>query len=282
MSARIAIAALATWALAVASTRAAAAPEACPKQNDPAAGPLAGGTGPADFGAVPEACGATDLSLRLRGALLLASTMPDYYGSFVETTTLRGRYLLSERSTLSFAADVFAYRYVNNASLASRGPSAGPATAAFHQTFAIGAATAASLYARVLLPLDTARQNGVETGLELGGSLRALAGSRVVIDGGLALAAPADIVAGQIHGRFQPTALAEAWVRLRPWVALAGGAELRLAAAPEFDLLTVAPRLAARFATRRRFWAAALVELPVAGSDRTDLIAALHAGFTPD
>ena len=42
---------------------------------------------------------------------------------------------------------------------------------------------------------------------------------------------------------------------------------MRLAAAPEFDLLTIAPRLAARFAVRRRFWAAALVELPVAGSD---------------
>ena len=133
---------------------------------------------------MPEACGATDVSLRLRGALLLASTMPDYYGSFVETTTLRGRYLLGERLTLSFAADVFAYRYVNNASLASQGASAGPATAAFHQTFAIGAAAASSWYARVLLPLDTARQNGVETGLELGGSLRALVGSRVVIDGG--------------------------------------------------------------------------------------------------
>jgi len=88
VSARIAIAALAMWvsALALASTRAAAAPEACPTQNDPAAGPLAGGAGPADFGAVPEACGATDLSLRLRGALLSAPTMPDYYGSFVETT----------------------------------------------------------------------------------------------------------------------------------------------------------------------------------------------------
>jgi len=264
------------------SARAAAAPASCPKQNDPAAGPLPGGTGPADFGAVPEACGATDLSLRVRGALLIASAMPDYTGSFVGTTTLRGRALLGERSTLSFAADVFTYRYVNNASLASQGASAGPATAAFHQTFEIGTATATSLYARVLLPLDTARGNGVETGLELGGSLRARAGSRAVLDGGVALAAPADIVGGQIHARLQPIALAEAWVRLRPWVALAGGAELRLTAAPELDLVTIAPRLAARFAVRRRFWAAALVEVPVAGSDRTDLIAALHAGFTPD
>ena len=65
----------------------------------------------------------------------------------------------------------------------------------------------------------------------------------MVIDGGLALAAPADIVGGQTHGRLQPVALAEAWVRLRPWVALCGrGATLRLLAAPRFDLLTVVPR----------------------------------------
>ncbi len=189
------------------STRAGAAPDACPGRNDPATGPLAGGIGPADFGAVPEACGATDAALRLRVALLVASTRPDYYGSVIGTTTLRGRYQLGARSTLSVAADVLDYRYVNNGGLASKGVSAGPATVAFHQMFVLGAATATSLYARVLLPLDTARENGVATGLELGGAIRTGAGSRVVIDGGLALAAPADIVAGQTHLRLQPSAL---------------------------------------------------------------------------
>ena len=279
MSDRIAITAL----VLLASIRAAAAagPDVCPKQNDPAAGPLAGGIGPADFGAVPEACGATDASLRVRGALLLATTTPNYYGSILGRTTLRGRYQLGERSTLSFAADVLDYGYVNNGGLASRPISAGPATVGFHQTFPIGAVTATSLYARLLLPLDTARDNGVETGLELGASIRAAAGSRVVIDGGLALPAPLDIVGGQAHGRLAPVALAEAWLRLRPWVALAGGASVRLMAAPEFDLISAAPRLAARFAVRQRFWTALLLEFPVAGTDRTDLIAGLFAGFTP-
>lgn len=264
------------------STRAGAAPDACPGRNDPATGPLAGGIGPADFGAVPEACGATDAALRLRVALLVASTRPDYYGSVIGTTTLRGRYQLGARSTLSVAADVLDYRYVNNGGLASKGVSAGPATVAFHQMFVLGAATATSLYARVLLPLDTARENGVATGLELGGAIRTGAGSRVVIDGGLALAAPADIVAGQTHLRLQPSALGEAWVRLGPSVALAGGVDVRVAAAPELDLITAAPRVAARFALRRRWWAAFLLEFPVAGRDRTDLVAGLFAGFTPN
>ena len=111
--------------------------------------------------------------------------------------------------------------------------SAGPATAAFHQMFVVGAETAMSLYARVLLPLDSARQNGVATGLELGSSLRMPAGARWVIDGGVALTAPAEITGGQTHVRFEPAALAEAWLRLRPGLALCGGAHVRLGVAPD-------------------------------------------------
>lgn len=266
---------------ASASTRAGVAADACPGRNDPATGPLAGGIGPADFGAVPEACGATDAAIRLRAALLVATTLPDDTRSFIGTTTLRGRYQLGERSTLSAAADVFDYRYVDSGGLVSKGPSAGPATVAFQQTFLLGAATATALYARVLLPLDTARQNNLATGFEIGGAIRRVAGSRVVVDGGLALAAPTDIVGGQTHVHLQPIALAEAWVRLGSSVALAGGMDVRVAAAPELDLIMMVPRLAARFAVRRRWWTAILLEFPVAGRDRTDLIGGLYAGFSP-
>jgi hypothetical protein len=267
---------------------AARAAAGCPEVGDPATGPLAGGAAvgaaavPADFGAVPEACGATDLALRARAALLLATTMPDYYGSILGAVTVRGRYRVGERSTVSIAADAINYHYVNNGGLASQGASAGPATVGFHQMFVLGVNTATSLYARLLVPLDTARQTGLETGLELGGAIRARAGSRWVIDGGLALAAPTDVIAGQTHVRLEPVGLAEAWLRLRPWMALCGGANMRLAASPEFDLITLAPRLGARFSMRRRWWMAALFELPVVGSDRTDLVAGLYAGFIPN
>lgn len=265
-------------AVVVVWSRAAGAADICPAGNDPTAGPLAGGTGAADFGAVPEACGATGASLRLRGALRDASGMPDYYRSLVGTATLRARYQVGGGTTLTAAADVFAYRYIEDAGLTSHGASAGPATIGVEQTFALGAATASALYARLLVPVDTARQEGIETGLELGGALRLPLGSRVVLDGGVSLAAPLDVVGGQTHLRFEPGALAEAWLRLRPWVALGGGADLRLAVAPSFDLITVAPRLAARFAASRRFWTAALVELPVAGRDH-NLVAGLFVGL---
>jgi hypothetical protein len=262
-------------------SRAAVAAGLCAEDADVAGAPLLGGTGPADFGAVPEACGATDAMLRLRGALLIASAMPDYYGSIFAGATLRGRYQLGERTTLSLAADVFDYRYVDNGGLAARDASAGPATVGVQQVIPFGARSrgALALYARALLPLDTARQNGIETGLEVGAALRLNAGARFVFDGGVGLAAPLDLVGGQSHLRLQPIALAEAWLRLQPSVALCGGATVRVDASPSFELGTLVPRLGARFSVRRRWWGAALVELPVAGVDRTDLIAGIYAGF---
>lgn len=279
MSARVAIAVV----VFLFGARLARANDVCPKVDDKvASGPLMGGTGPADFGSVPEVCGATDGVLRLRGALLIASTMPDYYGSIFAGATVRGRYQLTDRTTLSLAADAFDYRYVNNGGLGSHGVSAGPGTIGVHQAFVIGPETAISAHALLLVPLDTARQTGVETGLELGGGLRMRAGARWVLDGGLALAAPLDLVGGQAHLRLEPVALAEAWLRLRPTAALCGGVNIRVNAAPTFELATLVPRLGARVMVRRRWWTALLAELPVAGADRTDLIVGIYAGFAPN
>jgi hypothetical protein len=277
VSARVAIAV----AVLFLAARPAWGAEVCPPRGDIASGPLMGGIGPADFGAVPDACGATDGVLRLRGALLIASTMPDYYGSLFGGATLRGRIQLGTRTTLSVAADVFDYRYVNNGGLASQGASAGPATIGVQQAWVVGAETAISAYARALLPLDTARQGGAETGLELGGALRMRTGGRWVVDGGVGLTAPLDIVGGQTHLRLEPVALAEAWLRLRPSAALCAGANLRLNAVPTFELGTLVPRLGARVMVRPRWWTAFLLELPVTGADRTDLIAGFYLGFSP-
>ena len=278
MSARVAI----VFAVALTLARPASGADVCPKPGDVASGPLMGGIGPADFGTVPEVCGATDGTLRVRGALLIASTMPDYYGSIFAGATLRARYKLSERTTLSVAADVIDFRYVNNGGLASHGASAGPGTVGIQQVFDVGAATALSAYALALVPLDSARQEGIETGLELGGGLRTAAGARWVFDGGVALTAPLDVVGGQAHLRLEPVALVEAWLRLRPTAALCAGVNARLNAVPDFELGTLVPRLGARVVVRKRWWTALLAELPVAGADRTDLIVGIYAGFTPN
>ena len=73
---------------------------------------------------------------------------------------------------------------------------------------------------RALLPIDTARQSGIETGLELGASGRARLSRRWLADGGLSLAAPLVVTGGQAHAQLQPAALAEVWFAPRTAFAL--------------------------------------------------------------
>jgi hypothetical protein len=194
---------------------------------------------------------------------------------------VRARRRISARSWLSLAVDALNYRYINNGGLASSSFSFGPPTIGYYRTAAASPTALAALYARALLPLDTARQNGVETGLEIGGTMRALLAPRALLDGGLALTAPIDIVGGESHARLEPILLGEAWYAFSPVLAGFAGATLRAQISPDPAFISAAPRLGGRWLFRRRFWTAALVEIPVVGRDRTDLIASLFAGFAP-
>jgi hypothetical protein len=256
-----------------------AAGNGCPSTWEAAAGPLPGGTGPADFGAIPNPCRADELLFRLRTALLIAPSMPDYYGSLVEGALLRFQWALSPESWLSLAADAITYRYVNSGGLVGSSWSAGPPTVAYYRTVASTTATQAAAYVRVLLPLDSARSAGFEAGLELGASVRTRLGRRFALDGGLALTAPVDLVAGETHGQLEPMGLVETWYSPRPAAALALGVYVQAQLAPDAALLTLAPRMTGRVALRQGLWLALLVEVPVLGRDRTDLVGSLFLGY---
>ena len=235
----------------------------CPTAGEAASGPLAGGDGPADFGTIPEACLASDVTLRARGALLVAASKPDFFGSILAGAMLRARRPIGTKSWLTLALDVVDFRYINNGGLAATGLSFGPATLGYNRTvYATDGSTTAG-YARLLLPIDTARQNGFETGLEVGGVVRARLGGRAIADGGVGLTAPLDVTGGQLHGRLEPILLAElSGFALRPGAALGAGASATVELAPEAKLVTAVPRVSARFALARRFWTAVLLELP--------------------
>ena len=146
---------------------------------------------------------------------------------------------------------------------------------------ATGARAAVAAYARALLPIDTARQSGIETGLELGASGRARLSRRWLADGGLSLAGPLVVTGGQAHGQLQPAALAEVWFAPRPAFALFGGGSLRSEVAPTLTLVSVIPRAGMRWALAHGLWLAFLAEAPVAGDDRTNVIASVFVGWTP-
>jgi hypothetical protein len=247
-------------------------------------GPLPAGTDAADFGAIPEACPGTDVTLRLRATALVASSNPDFYGALSATSTLRLRHRLGRtgRTWLSLAADVPTYRYVANAVVVSDGFSLGPPTLGLHRALADGELSAASVYARVLLPLDTARQSGVRIGFELGGTGRRLLGAtgRAGVQGGVALLSPVFTVAGQTHAALQPAALAELWYATSPRFAMFAGIEGRAELTPDPALLTLAPRVAFRKALSGGLQLAGLAEVPAVGTDRTDIIVAFYLGWS--
>jgi len=281
-------AALATASLVLSSAAPAAAGElpgdVCPGRYEAAAGPLAGGTQaeqPADFGAVPEACAGSDLSLRLRGELAVHSGAPDFSGDIVAGGTLQGRRRLNGRTWVSLSVDVLTYRYFNDGGLVGTGTSFGPAALGLHRVLLVTPRIALAGYARVLLPIDTARQSSLETGLELGAAARARPSRRWALDGGLSLAGPLTVTGGVAHGQLEPAALAEAWFSPKTSFALFGGGTVRVQAAPTFALVAVTPRLGLRAALRHGLWLALLAEAPLGGTDPTQAVASLFFGWIP-
>jgi hypothetical protein len=275
----------AALALGVGLAQGGGARAACGGSLAAATGPLPAGVDAADYGAIPEACAGTDASLRLRGTALVASDMPDYYGAVTAATTLRLRLRVGRtgRTWLSFAADVFTFRYVVNAVVASDGFSVGPPTLGVHRALADGELFAATIYARALLPLDSARASGLRMGLELGTALRRALGTsgRWGIEGGAALVSPLVVIKGQGHATLEPVALAQGWFSPSPGAALFAGASTRAGLAPDAAFLALAPRAGLRISSSRGPWFAFLAELPVAGDDRTDAILAIFLGWTP-
>jgi hypothetical protein len=74
-------------------------------------------------------------------------------------------------------------------------------------------------------------------------------------------------------------ALAEGWFAFTPRFALSAGLSARAEVSPDPTFLTLAPRVAARWALRHGLRLAALFEIPAVGEDRTDVIAAFTLGW---
>jgi hypothetical protein len=273
------IAIIAFTLLASSAARAAA----CAEPREAATGPLPGGTDAADFGAIPEACAATDLTLRARATALVASSMPDFYGFIGATGTLRLRHRIGRtgRLWLTLAADIVTFRYVVNAVVISDGLAFGPPTLGLHRALGDGEHVAASIYGRVLLPLDTARANSVRTGFELGATVRRPFGAsgRWGVEGGLAALEPLVAVGGQAHATLEPVALVQGWFSPRPRTAVFAGLGARGEVAPDPTFLTLAPRVAGRFVSKRGLSFSFQAELGAAGVDRTNAIVAFFLGW---
>lgn len=240
------------------------------------AGPLIAGPGPADFGQVPEACPGRDLGLRLRGELL--ANPADFYGVITAGATLRARWSFWQRWYVSAALDPATWRMPINAVVSSTGVGVGPGTLGLHRQF-LWRRLALTPYARVLLPIDTARRHGARHGAELGGAASRRVRKRWNVHGGLAFPATLVVIGGTGHGQVHGNALGEASFTPRPWISVAAGAAMRLQLAPRSELAALAARASVRAATRGGWHFGLGADLPFAGVDRTDVTATLFAGW---
>jgi len=242
------------------------------------AGPLIAGPGGTDFGQIPEACPATDLFGRLRGELLIDTD--DFRGTVIAGLTLRGRWLFAERWYLSASLDPATWRYAVNAVIPSTGVGVGPATVGVHRAFLWNQA-AVTPYARLLLPLDSARHYGVRLGGELGGSASLRLLERGSLRGGISLPATLVVIGGGGHGIFAPSGLVEGAFAVKPWFVVAAGAAARVQAAPRVALTALAARASARIENRCGWHLALAGDLPLAGKDRTDVTVSIFVGRGP-
>ncbi len=266
------------WAQALSSP----CPDADALRLDPrGAGPLPSGSGPADFGLPPEACPGFDVLSRLRLTLLVARDGPDYYGNLGSGAFLRVRFPLNQDTWMSVAADLVTFRYVANAVVRSSSVDVGPPTVGIYRALPPLGGGAPAVYARGLLPLDSARISGIELGAEVGASYFRPWRQRLAFQGGLAVPVPIDLTGGQAHAALRPAVLVDGVWRAARVVALTLGAGGRFQVAPDPAVLAVSARLGVRVALARGFMFAAAAEAPFAGTDLTDLIASLFLGWTP-
>jgi hypothetical protein len=256
-----------------------AAPAAAqPCLEEPTAGPLLAGPGAADFGQVPETCPVTALDLRQRGELLVDT--PDFYGTVQLGTTLRARWRFWHRWVASAALDPATWRFAANAVVQSTGVGVGPGTLGLARLFQLRSYELTP-YARLLLPIDTARHYGARWGAEVGAAIRRQLTGRLALQGGVAIPSTLVVVGGLGHYGLTPGALVEAAYTPRWWLALAAGAAARVAVAPDAQLAALAARASTRFHLRSGWNFGVGLDVPVVANDRTDLTATLFAGWSP-
>ena len=252
------------------------AAEVCPGRFEAAAGPLAGGTQaeqPADFGAVPEACPASDLSLRLRGELARSqrrARLRRATSSPAATARVRRRLNATELDLDGRRPHHLSLRQQRRPGRDRTVVRAGDGRVSpgrwRHRPRAPSRRTPA-LCCRSTPPARADSRPGSSSApAGARGSSR-----RWLVDGGaLPGRAAGRHRAARRSGQLEPAALAEVWFAPRPAFALFAGGSLRLEVAPAFDAGRAsspgsgcAPRCA------HGLWLAFLAEAPVAGTERT-------------
>jgi hypothetical protein len=246
-----------------------------------AADPARIGAGPAGFGSLPEACPAMDLALQGDATLLDAAT-EDFYGSLFAGVALRGRYALNERVWVSAWLPGPQFLYVANATVETSTLELGPSALGIHTSLPISRRARLAPFARALVPTETVYRNATRYGFDHGFTFLYRAFRTLDVLGGTSFPLLLVDGSGTIHAALEPMVRAEGAYTPVRWFTLNAGFALRFRGGDDAAFESFEPLFGLRFFPHRRVRIELAMRLPLGGHDRTDLGAALGAGYRFD
>jgi hypothetical protein len=267
-------------ALGLALSLPATAHALCEKGRDPA-DPARIGTGPAGFGSLPEACPATEVGLQ-GDVVLLDAASEDFYGSLVAAAAVRGRYALDERVWVSAWLPGPQFLYVANATVEATSVELGPSALGLHLSLPVATRARLAPFARALIPTETVYRNATRYGFDHGFTFEYHVLPKLDVLGGASFPLLLVDGSGTLHPSFQPLLRAEGAYTPFRWFTLNVGFALRFRGGDDAAFESFEPLLGLRFFPHRRVRLELAARLPLAGHDRTDLGAALGAGYRFD
>ncbi len=257
--------------------RAPAASAACDPSAPDAGTPARIGAGPAGFGALPEACAGTDVSLSADGALLVNTG--NFYGSLEAAAAVRARYAFGERLWISAFLPGPDFRYVANATVDASSLDLGPMAFGLHVSVPFARRGRLAPFARVLVPTETVFENAVRYGVEQGFSVAWPLRPDLELLGGVTFPLLLTDGSGTVHASFGPGAGAEAVFTPLRFFSVLGGFMLRLRGGDDAGFESFDPLLGVRFFPFPGFHVELAARAPLFGHDRTDLALALNVGY---
>jgi len=267
-------------ALAAPLPAARALAQPCASEQAEAGVPIRAPLGPSDFGLLPEACGASEVTLGGRLGLLIAKD--DYYGLVQAGGALRGRLLLPGGSWLSASLPGFDYRYAANATVTVGRADLSASTLGWHLPLAPLPWFQIAPYVRVLLPTETVLQHATRYGFEHGISVVANLSPYFELLGGYAVPLLLTTSGAATLPLLMPTVSVDRGVRPWDWFDLVAGVSLRVVPGDAEPLEGFDPRVGLRFYP----WQGMLADLsgtfPLFGRDRTLAGVGLTLGYAID
>ncbi|MBW2526017.1 MAG: hypothetical protein JRI23_17690 [Deltaproteobacteria bacterium] len=255
----------------------ASATEPCESPLPEAGAPVRAFHGPADLGAVPEACPATAAALRGGMSILIAEQ--DYYGGVVAGGALRARFELPGGSWFSATLPGVEYRLAVNATVEADSLDMSASTVGWHVPLRLADRLQLAPYVRAMLPTETVFENATRYGFEHGTAAVFNVHPMLEVMGGYSIPLLLTHNNGTTHSLYTPTLAVDAGFRPWTWFELVGGMAVRVAPQDDEPFESFDPRVALRFYPWRGLYVDVAGAFPLGGRDRTNANLGLSLGW---